>query len=478
MRDTTEIFIPIPKTRNTHCRVLIEDADVTTSVKKSKWIIPCTIGIGTFNMTLSNSFGKLNGLYNRGDTARFYADNLDGNTLQFYGIIDFIKNNISDGGQFLEIEGRHRAYLLNETLICYSTASNLTSEILKSIVDKLPASYGFTYTNVTTTSDSMDAEWNYKPFWDCVVEICNFAGYDSYIDNDLDFHYFEENSIANSNDAIVEGDNFLETKDWGTNSLYEKTRVTAMGQDDEGLPILYTAISANEGTDIKEIFIKDTSANTETKVQNIADAKLAEVTNKNPQAIIRSFGLETVKPGDNIWIIVPRQQISGQYKIIQITHEFGQESGGWRTECVIEEEDVGIPNIIQNIAKTSNLITQSDNVNKLNYSFNFTFDVDSGTHSTTEITEGVLKTDGSASGTWISQVKALSQDATEFELRVIGESLPGTTYYVSSDNGLNWQEVTTLKTKYNFSPTGQNLKIKVILNSASTQIKSLALLYS
>jgi hypothetical protein len=251
-----------------------------------------------------------------------------------------------------------------------------------------------------------------------------------------------------------------------------------MGQDDEGLPILYTAISANEGTDIKEIFIKDTSANTETKVQNIADAKLAEVTNKNPQAIIRSFGLETVKPGDNIWIIVPRQQISGQYKIIQITHEFGQESGGWRTECVIEEEDVGIPNIIQNIAKTSNLITQSDNVNKLNYSFNFTFDVDSGTHSTTEITEGVLKTDGSASGTWISQVKALSQDATEFELRVIGESLPGTTYYVSSDNGLNWQEVTTLKTKYNFSPTGQNLKIKVILNSASTQIKSLALLYS
>lgn len=479
MRDTTEIFIPVPKSRNTHCRVLIENADVTTRVKKSKWTITgTTIGIGTFNIVLSNSFGQLNGLYNRGDTTKFYADNSDGTTLQFYGIIDFIKNNISDEGQFLEIEGRHRAYLLNETLICYSTTSNLTSEILKGIINKLPASYGFTYTNVSTSSDSMDAQWNYKPFWDCVIELCNYAGYECYVDDNLDFHYFEENSIANENDAIVESDNFLETKDWGTNSLYEKTRVTAMGQDDEGLPILHTAISANEGTDIKEIFIKDTSANTETKVQNIADAKLAEVTNKNPQAVIRSLGLETVKPGDNIWIIIPRQQISGQYKIIQITHEFGQESGGWRTECMIEEQDMDIPNIIQNVAKTSNLITESDNVNKLNYSYNFTFDSDSGTHSTTEITEGVLKTDGSASGTWISQVKALTTSATQFELRVIGESLPGTSYYVSSDNGLNWQAITNLKTMYDFSPIGQNLKIKVILNSASTQIKSLALLYS
>lgn len=478
MRDSTDIIIPIPKSRNTHCRVLIADADVTTRVKKSKWIIPCTIGLGTFNMVLSNSFGQLNGLYNRGDIARFYADNSDGTTLQFYGIIDYIKNNISDEGQFLEIEGRHRAYLLNETLICHATSGTVTSQILKDIIDKLPAVYGFTYTNVTTTSDSMDAQWNYKPFWDCVVELCNFAGYDNYIDNDLDFHYFEENSIVNSSDAIVEGDNFLETKDWGTNSLYEKTRVTIMGQDDEGLPILYTSIVTTEGDNIKEIFIKDTSANTENKVKNIAEAKLAEVTNKNPQAVIRSFGLETVKPGDNIWIVVPRQQIYGLYKIIQITHEFGQESGGWRSECVTEEEDMGIPNILQNMAKTSNLITESDNINKLNYSYNFPFDTDSGTHSTTQITEGVLKTDGSASGTWISPIKYLSTNATEYELRVTGESIPGTNFYVSVDGGVTWQTITNLKTLTNFSPPGKNIALKIILNSASTQIKSLALLYS
>ncbi len=475
MRKSTRIIIPIPKTRNTQCRVLIGSSDVTARVIKSSWIKPVTSGIGTFNIKLSNSFGQLNGLYNKGDTAIFYADNSDGTTQKFYGIIDFVKNDIGDTGQFLNIDGRHRGFHLNEFMVCHSATAKPTSQILKDIIDKLPANYGITYENVNTTTDLMDVEWNYKPFWDCVLELTNFSGYDAYVDDDLDIHFFEENSILNEDDAIVEGDNLLDSKEWGTNSLYEKTRVIVMGQDAEGLPIIHTAISENE-TEIKEVFIKDNSANTEQRVQDLANANLLEVINKNPQGIIKSFGLETTNPGDNIWIIIPRQQIAGQYKIIQITHKFGMAIGGWRTECLTEEEPGGTSKILRDMMKSTNVITEAENVNKFNYSYNFPYDEDTGTHSNTEITEGVLKTIG-ATGTWISPNRNLSENATKCEIKVSGDALTGTKYYISSDGGLSWQRVipntlTAMKT------LSQVLQLKVNLNSASTQIKSLVLLYS
>jgi len=476
MRETTEIFIPIPKARNSHCKVEINGDDLTGRVKESLWVYPVTKGIGTFKLVLSNAFGQLTGKYTAGDAVKFYADNLDASTLQFWGRIDYIKDNISNSGQFLEIEGRHRSYLLTEYLICHSDTNTTPSQILKDIIDKLPSSYGFTYLNVDTTTDLMNVEWNYKPFWDCVRELSNFIGYDCYVDNDLDFHFFKANSTTNSNEAVVEGDNLLDSKNWGTNDYYEKTRVTVIGQSEDGLPIVYTAISDDE-VEIREIFIKDSSANSVKKVQDIADAKLLEITNRTPQANIKSFGLETIKPGENLWILIPRQEIHGQYKIIQINHSFGAKSGGWRTECIIEQQEMGISQMIQNLNQKSDRSIMVENVNKLNYSWNFEFNSFSGIHSDTEITDGVLKTDGSDSGIWISEIKALDENATKCELRVKGETIPGTIFSISIDSGINYQSITPNTLKI-LSPPGPNLKIKVEINSASTQIYSIALLYS
>lgn len=474
MIETNQIYIPIPKAKNTQISLLINDQEMKQRCLKSNFVKPVTNGIGTFNLTLNNSFGQLNGLFSEGQTVKFYADNQDATTLQFWGRIDYIKNNISDSGQFLEIEGRHRSYLLTEYLVCHSTNNKDPAQILKDIIDKAG---GFTYVNVDSTSELMSVQWEYKTFWDCVIELCKYAGYDCYVDDDLDFHFFEANSIMNDQEAIVEGDNFLKTQDWGTNNTYEKTRVTVIGQDDEGIPIIYTAKIDNE-TDIREVFIRESSANTEEKVKNLAEAKLGEYTNRNPQATITSYGLETLNPGDNFWVMIPRQQIAGIYKTVQITHKFGAEVGGWRTENVIEEEENSTSFFIQKALKQTQSISNPQNINKMNYSYNFSFDNDTGTHSNTEIIEGILKTDGSASGTWISPLKTMDENATGYELRVKGESIPGTNFYVSSDGGNTWQGITSQNTLYNFSPPGKNLKIKVEFNSASTQIKSLALLYS
>ena len=477
------IYIPIPKVRNTHCKVEIGGVDVTSRIITSSWIKPVTRGIGTFNLVLSNARGQFSGSYNIGDVVKFYADNTDATTLQFWGRIDFVKDDLSDTGQVLNIDGRHRAFLLNEFAICYSATNTETSQILKDIIDKLPSASGFTYTNVDDDTTTMNVEWNYKPFWDCVLELTNKAGFDCYVDDDLDIHYFEENSIANASDAISEGDNFLESKDSGTDDYFEKTRVIAMGQDLKGLPIVYTAISDNEGDDIREVFIQDSSANTYEKVQDIADAKLTELTNRNPQSRITSFGLETIKPGDNIWVIVPRQKIAGQLKLIEIHHKFGMKVGGWRTEVLTEELDEGVSGAIQKIDKTTQQIRSTRNVNKLNYSYNFNYGTDTGSHTNTEITvlganEGFLKTDGSSTGTWISPIRTLGTNPTAFELRSSGVELNNILIYISIDGGTVWTRISQLNQDKTITVTGKDLRIRVDFNTATAQLDSLALLYS
>lgn len=473
MRQTTEIFIPIPKTRNTHCKVEIDGDDLTGKTVESKWVLPVTNGIGTFSLKISNAAGQLSGTYSAGNVVKFYADNTDNSTLQFWGRIDYIKDNVGKNGQFLEIEGRHRSYLLSEQLICYSANGKTSSDILKAIIDEMPSAYGFTYDNVVATTDSMNVRWEYKPFWDCVAEICKFAGYDCYVDDNLDFHYFEENSVSNTTDAVVEGDNLLDSKNWGTNDYYEKTRVTVIGQNGEGIPVVYTAISPSE-TEIREILVRDTSIDSMAKAEDLATSELARITNRNIQANIKSYGLETVNPGDNIWILIPRQEIHGQYKVIQLVHSFGMKIGGWRTECVIEEEESGFTQIVQSLNQKSNRLIQAENVNKFNYSWNFDFDDDVGSHTSTEITDGVLKTDGSASGTWESDVRRVSDDIASVGMVVKGVELNNIKFFVSFDGGLIYTQMGTQDTEV---VSGRDLRIKIEISSASTQIYSLALLF-
>jgi hypothetical protein len=480
MRESTELFIPIPKVRNTKVKVEVAGDDLTGRVRESLWVYPVTDGIGTFRFALSNAFGQISDSYKEGDIVKFYADNKDASTIQFWGRIDHVKDDVSDNGQFLVIEGRHRAYKLTEFLVCHSALNTPTSQILKDIIDKLPESYGITYDNVSTSDDSMSVEWNYKPFWDCVIELCNFADdtrHDCYIDNDLDAHYFEENSIVNETDAVVEGDNEISSKGWGINDYYEKTRVIASGQTKEGLPIVYTAISATEGDEQREAFVKDVSADTAEKVKNLAEARLSSLTNRTPEASIKSFGLETIKPGENLSVLIPRQKVYGQYKIIKIMHKFGAKSGGWRTEIMVEQHEEDVPRVLREMDRKSDRLRQADNINKLNFSWNFDFSSDSGIHSGTEITEGVLKTDGGASGTWISDINQPSDIPTKFELRVIGQSIPGTVFYVSVDNGLIYQTIVPNELKL-IELQGKNILLKVDINSVVTQIYSMVLLYS
>lgn len=441
MRNDLQMVIPIQKVTNTQPKVEIiknpgedneETDDVTSKVIDSEWTKPVTVGIGTYSIILSNAGGRISDMYNKGDHIKCYLDNTDGTTVQFWGRIDYPKDKIKESGQTLTIEGRHRSWILTETNVNFEADDIEPSQLLKNIIDKFTT--GFTYTNVAATSTTMSVRWNYKPFWECVIEICNKAGVDCYVDDDLDFHLFAENSIINEDAFIADNGNYIDSANLGTDDAYERTRVTVEGRDNGGLPIIYTAISTTETTVREAPAVVDPSLNTLAQVKAKAEAELAIYEDRQVQATIKSKGLETLAPGDNVPVIITRQKIFGYYKVLEFTHRWGHKSP-WVTTSVIEEEITETLNLLQR-ARKENEIQPANNPEKFLFSFNMEFNDESQIASKT----GVIVQDGwlklsTSPGTMTSETQTAPGNINKVMLMVTGFAVGNTTYKLSANGG-------------------------------------------
>lgn len=492
---TTDMFIPVPKLRNTKVKVTIAGDDLTSKVMSSEWIKPVTVGIGTFSLKLSDIGSVLSETYNVGDDIKFYYDNTDGTKLQFWGRLDFPKDIIEKSGQFLEIEGRHRSWRMTETYVNYSATGKDHGTILIELIEKYLTSYGYTTTNVQLSGINTDIEWNYVPLVDCIRQLCTDAGFDWRIDDDLDNHFFPENSIMNTDEYISEKYNFRKTKEWGKDDYYERTRVTAVGQDLSGLPIIYTGICGidndepDDDNNIREYYIRDVNANTEDAVKAIALGNLNTFINRPKQGVILSMGLENINAGDNFWISVPRQKIHGIYKALEIRYKFGTKVGPLQCTTTVEKEDIQDAQLIEYSLKQTRLNSIAENPNGLNYTYNFDYSTNDKTysHSSTEIDEGFLTLSSLSviEGTWISITKLIPNNITSIELRTVGKDLTNSEFWFSLDNRVTWQKfsgTSVLITGTDLTLIGRNLAIKVILKTSykdtSPQLDSLVALYS
>lgn len=477
----------IPPTNNTMYKLTVERKngtvdDVTDLISYLEIEDGITDGIGTFRFELWNPDESYTKAWTGNEIIRFYKDYAtSATTLRFRGRIE--KSSYRDNK--IRVSGRSEGVKWINIKVTYSTTNTETSEIFKAIVDKYNDST-FTYNNVNTSTTNLTVNWYEKPFWECVKELTDAAGFDSYLDANLDFHYFETNSVSNTTDAIVHTFNLISVGDFAEDLSQIRNRVTVYGAEQQGIQIIHTEESTdatygvNSDLGVRTLIVNNDNVTNQTQAEELATALLDQ--NFNPPVVgeVKSVILATLQPGESIKVSSPENNIPPQnYQCYKYKDVIDIEGGQLRTTVTISKEPRKIYNIMSSIINEQNRTKKvSINPNQMKYSYNFLFSSDTGDHTNTEITDGVLKVSTGSSGTWISPGLSIDSDMTEAYLVMNGETLTDATISVSGNNGADYQEISNRNKIDLVAAKGKIILIKVELSNADTQITSLSLQYN
>lgn len=434
------------------------------------------IGVETIcKITLVDSEGDYAREYTGGETIEFFCDMVDGTTSIWKGTLEHPKRKFG-GAYTLELIGSDFQADLTDITVTEEYTNENCEDILRDIISKYLT--GYTTTNVGDSTVETTIKWNNKPFFDCVLDLCEIAEYDAYVDTDKDFHFFERESITNDSESIVWNDTLMEIKNFGADQTDVRNRIIVYGEDESGLPIVYQADDTTSQTanGVKEKIIKDSSARTYEQCKSIGDGTLAAEKDKANKGEVSSLIVPTMRPGQMVWLTNPVQDITDTFRLIKYTHKYPEYA-----TTLIFAKDKTIPTIFKERKKAELASENLTNPFKMKGSLNLTFDTeddyDTTASSTVELSESnLIVTSGNSSGVMVSNRRTTTTDITAVHLKIKGDFLSGTTYSVSTNDGGDWETISseTLKT---LSSTGKNLRLKINLTSADTRIDSVSLLY-
>ena len=455
--------------------------DVTDYVIEGEYTDGVTETIGNFSFKVDNSTQNYSTTFNLYNQIKIYMNyGATATDLVFVGMIE----RLSKAKSNLIITGRGAAAKVIGKNITYAATDKARATILSEII---AANFSTILTTNNLEADTTTLTVNYyeKPFWDIVEEICQIGGRDAYVDKDFDFNYFVTGSRANTTEAVVHTYNLIETGDFTPDASTIANKVRVYGLSTAGLPLISTSSdSSSQATyDDKDLKITDESIISASQIQSRSDYELARY--KDPPTIgtVISLGLPTLLPGEKLRVSDPLNSVDPDYyQINKFTHKFSNDNP-FMTEVTIQREHTSIPKILRKSIKQSAELMTSVNANDLDYSYIWDFNTAMGTHSNTQISispnatppEGVLKTTGGATGTWESDVLELGSNISAVEVRIAGQNTAGTQLFVSTDGGTVYNTVLSGDTTIT---AGRDIKIKVVINSATTEITAVALLYN
>ena len=480
-RKPIPIFTWIPPGFNPIHKIEVFDVDtgtahdVTDLVIEGEYTWGVTGTIGKFEFTVDNSAQDFLNIFTPYDEIRVYLDyGATASTIRFKGLIE----RVSKKDFNLVLTGRGPAAKFMDKNVTYSATDKARSTILTEIIQKY-------FTDLTTnnlSTDSITSTVNYfeVPFWTVVEDICNQGSFDAYVDADFDFNYFERGSKSNITEAIIHEYNLIETGDFAPDASNISNSVKVYGKEVEGIPILATAPdTVSQGTfGVKDLKIQDASITTVDQAQSRANYELS--LNKDAPVVgsVTSLLLPTIQPGEKVRISDPLNELAPDfYEVFEYRQMFNNDDPP-KTEVTIKKERNKISNILKKRIRYESEAVTNVNPNELDHSIIYDYETDVGTHSGTEITEGVLKLkSGETTGIWESDVTNVAFEVSFAEVRREGDDLTGLKIYISLDGGANYSQVEGVVGEQ-VTVAGQNIKVRVIITSTNTRIRALGILYS
>jgi len=191
-----------------------------------------------------------------------------------------------------------------------------------------------------------------------------------------------------------------------------------------------------------------------------ADAELALLKDTETRGSAMSTAMLPIEdattalnPGEQIPISVPILQVHDYYSIAKITHKLDK-SGNFTTEVEVRSQTIKIPNLFKERIVAEKGLEDIYNPNELENTYNFTFEDFSKitTHTNLSIADDELYL-SNETGTLITDIRDTSSNVTKCEVRMTGQDMGDSTFYISVDGGVSWEEV-ILKPVYGYSGRG------------------------
>mgnify|MGYP007071601119 CR=1 FL=1 len=452
--------------------------DITSLVRNFKINNGVTDGIGDFEAEVFNSGGEYSNKWTGMEVFMYYADyDSTATTLRFRGRIE--KPSYKD--YTIKISGRSESFFIMEKNVNKSYSSVDTAAILLDLVnaygdgrygvDLIPASSGKT----------ISIKWVDRPFWDAVQDLCNASGYDCYVDENLKFRYFLGGSVINRGEGAVHDLNIVETGEYLNDTTTIKNKVRVYGATIDGVQVMYTVNDESSQADyeVREQKINDDSITTKEEAKELGDLNLSSLT-ANPQiGTVRVVMLASVQPGEKIFMSDPDNNlVPNYYKISGFTHTYDETS--FFTDLEINQSQKTVSNLFKD--NISNILRNTDtsaNPFDMDFSYIETFDVDSGTHSSTQIAGGALKSTG-ASGTWLSgSIDSFDDRYLNYASLVIkGSDLSNVAVSISADGGTNYFTLSSSSKTQITSNYATSFIVKVVISSSTASVDSLSIQYT
>lgn len=445
---------------------------ITSLISSVKVEDHVTESIGNFSFHIYDPGETYTNAWTGAEIFRFYKDYAaTATTLRFRGRIE----KVSKQGNKLKCTGRSESLKYMNLTVSKAYAGVECSVILKDMIDNSGVT-GFTYTNINTSSVSLTVNWTEKPFWEAVQELCTATGFDAYVDSALDWHFFESGSVINTTEGVVHGYNLIEVEDFAVDQTLIRNKIVIYGAVIDGVQIIYTAQDTDSIATygIKEEIINDENVTSYEQAVELGDYTLAEKLDPPEVGAVKSILLSSLQPGEKIRVSSPANKLPpGDYFTSGYEDEISLEAGKYFTKVYLNKEPRTVSHILKDRVEAENKAKNASiNPFGMGNAYTFLFDEDVGTHSGTAITNGIL----SGIGTWISSNRGLTSDMNEAYLILIGTVLSGATVSVSNDNGISYEALSD-KEKITLTDSGPNVRIKVVITDATTEIDSLSLMY-
>jgi hypothetical protein len=474
-RRIVEGFIWIPPDRNVAFSLTINGVDVKPELISGSFPhgligedLSCTV-------ELFNNDSKFNGAFAYGDEIVFSMDFTGGSTVQFRGYVQSIKSSLGQYGFSMTVQGVHYSGRLNEVMVTEEYTNVSVSDIRKDIISKyLP---GFTSSNVEESGVNVQIfRVENKSVQECMIDLNNLGDEDCFLDNSKDFNSFVKNSHTNEIEAVVYNDSLLELSGFGIDGAIVRNSVKVIG-DSGGLPVIYTSSDSNNQVTygVKEKVIVDNSSNDEIIAEALGDAELVKSANVDSDGTCTCVFMPSIVPGYLTYVDSPPHNIRDKFRVAKMIYNIPD-----MTTSLYFSQERSIAKIFKAQMLSQNAMNTIVNPFKMSFSVNYTFDstdkIDIASSSNVMVESGYLKLVSGITGTMIGTNKVTSSSVSEVNLQALGEILDSAVFSVSTNNGSSWEQV-VLNGRTVLSNPGLNIKVKAVINSASTRIDSLAVLY-